>query len=117
MNFKLLVNGIQQAHDALQSSAVKAVNRHITIRNWLIGYYIVEFEQNGDDRAKYGDKLLALLAKEFAKKNLNNINERELRRFRLFYNTYPSMSSLFFQEQLTKSIRGTLSPELILHTL
>lgn len=28
------------------------------MRNWLIGFYIVEFEQNGEDRAKYGEFLL-----------------------------------------------------------
>lgn len=29
-----------------------------TMRNWLIGYYIVEFEQHGKDRAEYGSQLL-----------------------------------------------------------
>ena len=62
MNFKLLVSSIKQTHNALQQSAVNAINRHITFRNWLIGYYIVEFEQSGDDRAKYGDKLLEKIA-------------------------------------------------------
>jgi len=34
----------------------------LTIRNWLIGYYIVEFEQNGKDRAEYGISLLKSIA-------------------------------------------------------
>ena len=50
MKFGQLIEAINQAHVSMQSSAVKAVNRHLTIRNWLIGYYIVEFEQNGEDR-------------------------------------------------------------------
>ncbi len=44
MNFELLVNTIQQAHSTFQQSALKSVNRYLTIRNWLIGFYIVEFE-------------------------------------------------------------------------
>jgi hypothetical protein len=32
------------------------------VRNWLIGLYTVEFEQKGEDRAKYGERLLAELA-------------------------------------------------------
>ena len=62
MQYKSLISSIDETHQTLQQSAVKAVNRHITLRNWLIGYYIVEFEQNGEDRAKYGTKLLKELA-------------------------------------------------------
>ena len=79
MNFNLLLNSILQTHAALQQSAVKAINRNITIRNWLIGFYIFEFEQNGEDRAIYGARLLTELASSLAKKNASNVNERELR--------------------------------------
>jgi hypothetical protein len=58
MNFELLVNTIQQTHNQLQQNAIKSVNKHLTIRNWLVGLYIVEFEQKGEDRAKYGENLL-----------------------------------------------------------
>lgn len=57
MDFKNLIERIQQTNDSLQRNAVKAVNKHLTIRNWLIGFYIVEFEQNGSDKAQYGAKL------------------------------------------------------------
>ena len=67
MNFSALVQTIQQTHDALQQQAVKAINRSLTIRNWLIGFYIVEFEQKGEDMAAYGEKLLADLSKELQK--------------------------------------------------
>ena len=52
MNFPQLANNIQQTHDLLQNNAVRAINQNITARNWLVGYWIVEFEQNGEDRAK-----------------------------------------------------------------
>ena len=63
-NFNNLISSIQQLHQQLQKSAVNAVNQMLTIRNWLIGYYIVEFEQNGKDRAKYGNRLIESLATE-----------------------------------------------------
>ncbi len=44
MNFELLVNTIQATHNQLQQNAIRSVNIHLTIRNWLIGFYIVEFE-------------------------------------------------------------------------
>lgn len=43
-SFDDLAGIIRNTHDAAQTSAVKAINRMQTMRNWLIGYYIVEFE-------------------------------------------------------------------------
>jgi DUF1016 N-terminal domain len=85
MNFSLLVNTIQQAHNTLQQSALKSVNKHLTIRNWLVGFYIVEFEQNGEDRAKYGERLLPELAKAI---NIRGLSETSLTLQRQFYRVY-----------------------------
>ena len=70
MNFERLVIRIQQTNDFLQQSAVKAVNTHLTFRNWLIGFHIVEFQQNGSDRAEYGTKLLENIAKKISVKGI-----------------------------------------------
>lgn len=48
MKFESLVSTIEQTHSHFQEQAVKAVNISLTIRNYLIGFYIVEFEQNGE---------------------------------------------------------------------
>lgn len=88
MNFDLLLNTIQQTHTVFQQNAVKAVNMSLTLRNWLIGYYIVEFEQNGEDRAKYGDKLIPNLASEL---NSKSLSFRNLNLFRQFYLLYPQI--------------------------
>ncbi|WP_394349587.1 DUF1016 N-terminal domain-containing protein [Adhaeribacter rhizoryzae] len=64
MQFLLLLENIKSTHVHLHDAAAKAVNKMLTIRNWLIGFYIVEYEQNGEDRAQYGEKLLYTLAKE-----------------------------------------------------
>lgn len=88
MNFELLVNTIQQTHNTLQQSALKSVNKHLTIRNWLVGFYIVEFEQKGKDRANYGEKLVDDLATSI---NIKGLGARNLKLFRQFYNTYPQI--------------------------
>ncbi len=95
MNFEKLTSHIQQTNDFLQQNAVKAVNRHITLRNWLIGFYIVEFEQKGNDRAQYGNKLIAELAKAIKIKGLAETN---LKLCRQFYNTYPQILGLSTQK-------------------
>lgn len=85
------------------------------MRNWLIGYYIVEFEQKGDDRAKYGDRLLQKLAVDFRKKSMKGLGESDLSRFRQFYNCYASILGTLSQESILKelnaSILGTASQE------
>ena len=63
MDFDTLVAAIQQAHDHMVAEASRAVNVSLTLRNWLIGCYIVEYEWHGEDRAKYGESLLGDLAR------------------------------------------------------
>lgn len=90
VNFELLLNQIQSVQTALQNSTAHAINTGLTIRNWLIGYYIVEFEQNGNDRAQYGEKLLINLEKRL---NTKGMTERRFREFRQFYFTYPQLGT------------------------
>lgn len=88
MNFEILAYRILQTSTILQQHAVKAVNKHITLRNWLTGYCIVEFEQRGSDRAEYGSKLLENLAGKISVKGLS---APELSRCRQFYQAYPQI--------------------------
>jgi len=90
MNFEVLINTIQETHVALQQSAVKAINRHLTIRNWLIGYYLVEFEQLGEDRAVYGSRLLDNISNRLKPAGIKGVTPSELSRYRQFYSTYTS---------------------------
>lgn len=90
-NFGQLIDNVYQTHCLLQLNAQNAVNQNLTMRNWLIGYYIVEFEQNGEDRAKYGSRLLEEMAKEIKAKEVKGLNSRALRSCRLFYVSYPQI--------------------------
>ena len=91
INFEGLIDNVYQTHCLLQQNAQKAVNRNLTMQNWLVGYYIVEFEQNGEDRAKDGTRLLEEMAKEIKAKGIKGLNSRALRNCRLFYVTYPQI--------------------------
>jgi len=112
-NFNNLISTLKVLHDSLQQSAVNAVNQSLTIRNWLFGFYIVEYEQNGKDRAKYGTDLLKNIAKNI---NIKGLTAPELSRCRQFYNTYPQILgtlSQISQNSLPPSILGTLSQKSI----
>jgi len=90
MDFPQLTSNILVTHNALQNNAMRAINQNITARNWLVGYWIVEFEQNGEDRAKYGEKLLSELAKAIKVRGLGTVM---LNLCRKFYKTYPTLST------------------------
>lgn len=61
MIFDSLAQHINVIQDTMQRQVAHAINRGLTVRNWLIGCYIVEFEQHGEDRAAYGEQLLKRL--------------------------------------------------------
>ena len=91
-SFNDLTSIIQTTHDAAFSSTVKAINRMQTMRNWLIGYYIVEFEQHGKDRAEYGTQLLKKLEE---KVNRKGVTRNTFQSARNFYRMYPQIIENF----------------------
>jgi predicted nuclease of restriction endonuclease-like (RecB) superfamily len=95
---KDLINNIAFTHRYFQNQAAQAINRSLTIRNWLIGWHIVEFEQLGQAKAKYGTDLLNTLSKKLGIKGLVSA---ELSRCRQFYSIYPQILGTVSQE-LTK---------------
>lgn len=112
MKFDLLVDTIHHTHQSFQQKAIKAVNINLTLRNWLIGYYIVEFEQKGEDRAQYGEQLVPSLSKKLGIKGLAETN---LKLSRQFYNIYPSILELLLQNSenwLPENIRQSTTDEL-----
>ena len=97
-SFDELTRIIRDTHDAAQTTAVKAINRMQTMRNWLYGYYIIEFEQHGKDRAEYGTQLLKRLEERVNRKGLT---ETLFKNSRKFYRLYP---------QMVENIIGVISP-------
>lgn len=94
MDFEALAKQIGAIQQALQAQAAHAVNLALTARNWLIGYYIVEFEQKGEDRAAYGEQLLKKLETRL---NAKGLTERRFREFRRLYQVYPQLQKPVIQ--------------------
>ena len=94
--FEALAEQIKELHLFAQSRAMGAINRFMTLRNWLIGAYIVEFEQCGEERASYGDKLLSKLENRISIRGLNKTLFKNSRRF---YLMYPQIGKLFVKNK------------------
>lgn len=98
MKFNSLISVISETHYHLQARAAKSVNRLLTIRNWLIGFYIGEYEQNGEDRAIYGENLLKEIEHALLKNNTKGFSFASLNIFRQFYFSYPQILQTLSEE-------------------
>ena len=86
-NFEELVNNISYVHEVFQGCASRSINQFLSMRNWLFGYYVVAYEQNGEDRAKYGESLITNLTKKV--KHIRGLTGNQLYVCRNFYLIYP----------------------------
>lgn len=102
MHYRHLLAAIAAVHTQSLGRAAAAVNRALVLRNWLVGAQVVEFEQGGADRARYGENLLSRLAADLAKRRIGGLGVSVLERCRRFYELTP---------QLAEAIPYTLSTE------
>lgn len=115
MNFDNLVSQINETHELLHKNTVKAINVSLTFRNWLTGLYIFEFEQNGEDRAKYGTKIIPELANRIDVKGLGETNLKLCRQFYLIYPFLLKNASNELKNNLPFQIRQSLTDQLYLY--
>lgn len=117
-----LVANILQIDEELSAHASRAVNISLTLRNWLIGFYIAEYELAGADRAEYGDRLFSLLSNELEKQSVSNCNRRQLYRYLRFYRFYPQIVGTLSPQfktllpsslSLSETKEGTMPPQLL----
>ncbi len=119
-DFENLLTQIGKIHLQMQAYSSNAVNQALTVRNWLIGFYIVEFELEGKDRAVYGEGLIDQIAQRLS--TIKGLDRRSLFRFRTFYLYYPQIGS-FLKEKVNPFLPmvqeigglekvGTLTPQL-----
>ena len=79
-SYQLLVDAIGSALNEARIKAVASVNTLLVQTNWEIGQYIVEFEQKGNDRAKYGDELTVYFGDTYCLYRLDGDARRNFQR-------------------------------------
>jgi hypothetical protein len=101
LDFGELVGAIRHVHDELAAQASRAVNASLTLRNWMIGFHVEEYERRGVDRVEYGDKVMDTPADRPTQLGVSRCDRREIYRYRQFYLTYP---------QIVESVTPQLRP-------
>ncbi|MYC97827.1 MAG: DUF1016 domain-containing protein, partial [Gammaproteobacteria bacterium] len=117
-DFERLVELCRHTHEETRRSAARAVDRSLVVRNWLFGWYIVEYEQRGADRTEYGAQALRKLSAALQERFGRGFSVRYLRQFRRFYVEFREVVPEFekrrtpFSVSVTEKIRQTLFSEL-----
>ncbi len=112
--FDTLVDGLVKLQERARDAAVRSVDGILTIRNWLIGMWIIAFEQKGEDRAAYGEGLIEALAKAFKARGVRGLGQRNLRNYRQIAMTWPRLGirqTVSAESLLPAEIWQTLSAE------
>ena len=122
MKFEMLADSIKEINVKAGNIAKCAVNQLMTLRNWAIGYYIVEYEQGGSDRASYGTRLLKNLEEQISEKGMNSTLFKWCRQFYLLYPQIGAAVSHqfglpYFEKSATASHQFETKPELLLNNL
>jgi predicted nuclease of restriction endonuclease-like (RecB) superfamily len=117
MQFEQLLTLFQETHRELQNRAARSVDIALVVRNWLFGWYMVEFEQAGADRAEhYGKNLINRLSAELKSLGLKGVSPTSLKQCRAFYTAYREISQTLSDQSTAEStewqkIRQALSVE------
>ena len=86
LQFDGLVQLFQDTHSYLRNRAARSVDIALVVRNWLFGWYIVEFENGGAERVElYGKELIRRLADKLTANLGSGFSKRSLEQFRSFY--------------------------------
>jgi len=91
-DFLRLLGTLLATHSTLQQQAARSVDTALVTRNWLFGWYIVEFEQGAATRSvQYGKQLIARLSEGLTQRGLRGVSATNLKQCRAFYLAYPKI--------------------------
>lgn len=97
---------VQDVRTILQEArqlTARAVNSAMVTAYWLIGKRIVVEEQQGQERAAYGEQILKKLSLELTSEFGNGFSYANLKNMRKFYKTYPNQKGYTLCTQLSWS--------------
>ena len=119
VGFDRLLGLFERTQEAMRSQAARSVDIALVVRNWLFGWYIVEFENGGAERAElYGKALIEKLSKQLTQQLGRGFSKRSLEQFRSFYVAFseiaqtlsaqsPSLPQVLLESTVTRPRQGS----------
>lgn len=112
--YKGVLKEVSELLETARRTTVRRINSVMVTTYWLIGQRVVEFEQQGRERAEYGRALIERLARDLTSRFGRGFSERNLLNFRTFYLFWPipqTVSAEFRQLSDNEPIPPTVSAE------
>jgi DUF1016 N-terminal domain len=106
MKFPDLISQISKIDEIGRLAAGRTLQRILSLRNWLMGASIVEFEQAGEDRAQYGQRLMHTLAQALGEAGCQGLSASNLKNFRQLALAYPGLDANNLGHRLGLPIEG-----------
>ena len=107
-DFTALVEAVRRIHNECAAAVNRTVNTTLTLRNWLIGVYIRDYEQHGADRAQYGIHLLEKLSDSLQGCLDRCYTGRYLGLCRQLFDAYPSIRKSVISESGIAHMPGNI---------
>ena len=82
---KVFVSDLKSIAGETRRQAYRAADRILVVRNWLIGWRIVEQEQKGKERAGYGKRVLELASQSLTEEYGKGFGLTSVKNMRSFY--------------------------------
>jgi predicted nuclease of restriction endonuclease-like (RecB) superfamily len=105
-----LFERIAEIVEASRARVSRSVNTTIVHAYWFIGRELVEVQQEGKERAEYGEGLIQRLAKRLSKRYGKGFSYPSVKRMKQFYLTYPQGSAI--SEGMEREQKGSASMSL-----
>lgn len=87
--YSIILSDVVSLLESSRLAAARSINSIMTVTYWKIGWHIVEYEQQGAERAKYGESLLRRLSVDLRKQLGRGFSKRNLEHMRRFYLFWP----------------------------
>ena len=115
--YESIVSGLVDLLETARRISARSVNAIMTATYWEIGRRIVQFEQQGEKRAEYGEALLDRLAADLTARFGRGFGARNLRQMRQFFLTWPEEQIRQTLSAKSQSVSPTPASAEILQTL
>ncbi len=89
-----LIAQIEQTVAEGRKKAVATIDQSMVVTYWNVGRHVVQFEQNGKERAEYGSKLLHNLSRDLRARLGSGYNHSNINYMRMFFLEFPILGTL-----------------------
>ena len=104
--FTSLFQKSKELIDNARSNMGQMANTITVITSFLLGHYIIEQEQQGQERAKYGSKIIDSLSAYLTKEYGRGFSRSNVAGMRQFYMTYKDREDEIIQSQIGQLGQG-----------